>query len=55
MGFLYLQFSSFKDLFIEKIMGKYTLKFWSEILWKKNPIPTPLKNCINISAFYVFN
>lgn len=26
-GFLYLQLSSFKDLFIEKIMDKYVLKF----------------------------
>lgn len=37
MGFLYLQFSSFKDLFIEKIMDKYALKFWGKILSKKPP------------------
>lgn len=56
MDFLYLQFSSFKDLFIEKIMDKYMLKFWGKILSEKpHPTPTPLKNHINASAFYVFS
>lgn len=48
MGFLYLHFSYFKDLFMEKIMDKYVLKFWGKILSEK-PHPT------NTSAFYVFS
>lgn len=57
MDFLYFKFSSFKDLFIEKIMDKYVLKFWGKILSEK-PYPTPttpLKNHINASAFYIFS
>lgn len=56
MGFLYFQFSSFKDLFIEKIMDKYVLKFWGKILSEKpHQAPTHLKNHIITNAFYVFN
>lgn len=56
MDFLYFKFSSFKDLFIEKIMDKYVLKFWGKILSEKpHPTPTPLKNHINASAFYIFS
>lgn len=53
---IFLQFLSFKDLFIEKIMDKYVLKFWGKILSKKpHPTPTLLKNHTITSAFCIFN